>query len=766
MVTETGYGRGARDPLWLMRARDRVLPALADAFAAALLRFDDVLFDRAESAGTSQLIFLDGMRELRRRRDEIVARFGAQLDRAWKGLECGRPLSAEAELAGRQTGGLSLVAEDELESRLAVRNLAGVLLRDCKPVLLRIDRRLGAIAGGLELDADRNPIGPEHIGVAIHEAFALCEFAAEVRLMLIKLCERGLCLEIARLYQALDQQLAQAGVVPEMAPAAADRLNGQTRNPAFGGAGAEGPDAGNDDEQIPAWANRFVNQWAERRGLVQPGGQDAGSAGSASGAMPTGADTQRVLLEALQELLQQSRDARRQVPAAVAAPDILRQLSQREMLSVLSLLQATPSAGLRSAINDSGESLSQRLKSEVLRGATQLGVDPANARLDPIDEDAIDLVGMLFDVMLDERDLATHPREVIGRLLVPFVKVALLDRRMFVQKTHPARRLLNALAEACEGNQGDSAVERALMTKVEEVVDRLTTEFNENLAIFLTLEEEFRDFLGQHRRRIEIAERRAAESQRGQERLDMARMRAAAEVASRVDARDMPQALQDFLRQPWAHHLTMIALRESNGGEAFGSALALADGMLDELQQARSHVAGKPWLHTWQPALQQVFTSAGLHPDMAAKAIEVLHDSLQAVAEARPESECPLPGLPPMESPQPVAKPDLELVGGTDTLDFDNADADRFRGLPIGTWLDFIDKDGRVQAGKLSWISPISARLLFVSRRGVRFCVASPEELAVMVRLGRLRSHVEDGAFDSAMNGVIRRLDTGAMAVA
>ena len=186
-----------------------------------------------------------------------------------------------------------------------------------------------------------------------------------------------------------------------------------------------------------------------------------------------------------------------------------RQLSQREMLSVLSLLQSTPSATLRAAIGDTGESLAQRLKSEVLSGANRLGVDPSTARLAPVDEDAIDLVGMLFDVMLDERDLEGRPRELIGRLVVPFVKVALLDRRMFVQKTHPARRLLNVLAEACEGNSGESAAERTLMAKVEEVVDRLTAEFNENLAVFLTLEEEFRDFLNQHKRRIEIAERRA-----------------------------------------------------------------------------------------------------------------------------------------------------------------------------------------------------------------------------------------------------------------
>ena len=56
-------------------------------------------------------------------------------------------------------------------------------------------------------------------------------------------------------------------------------------------------------------------------------------------------------------------------------------------------------------------------------------------------------------------------------------------------------RLLNALAEACEGNQGESAAERTLLSKVEEIIERLVAELNENLAIFMTLEEEFRDFL-------------------------------------------------------------------------------------------------------------------------------------------------------------------------------------------------------------------------------------------------------------------------------
>src|SRR5690606_15984141 len=208
----------APDMALLAQVREAFLPALGEAFAVAVARYDDVLFDRAERAGASQLLFLDGMRELRRQRETIASRFGNQLALAWRSLEEGVPLSAEGALSGKESG-LSLVPEHELESRLAARNLAAALLRECKDVLARIDRRLGWVAGGTGLDLDSNPIGPEHIGVAVHEAFAGCELAPEVRLVLIKLCERDLAPLVAKLYEGLDQRLVRAGVLP--GPAAA-----------------------------------------------------------------------------------------------------------------------------------------------------------------------------------------------------------------------------------------------------------------------------------------------------------------------------------------------------------------------------------------------------------------------------------------------------------------------------------------------------------------------------------------------------------------
>ena len=133
---------------------------------------------------------------------------------------------------------------------------------------------------------------------------------------------------------------------------------------------------------------------------------------------------------------------------------------------------------------------------------------------------------------------------MINRLLVPYIKAAVMDRRLFLYKAHPARRLLNVVAEASEGNRGEGPQERELMARVEETIDRLVADFNEDIAIFETLEQELRSFLEQHRKRIEVAERRATESQRGQERLEQAREGVSVDLSISRDRRAN-------CRRPW-----------------------------------------------------------------------------------------------------------------------------------------------------------------------------------------------------------------------
>ena len=69
-----------------------------------------------------------------------------------------------------------------------------------------------------------------------------------------------------------------------------------------------------------------------------------------------------------------------------------------------------------------------------------------------------------------------------------------------------------------------------------------------------------------------------------------------------------------------------------------------------------------------------------------------------------------------------------------------------------------IGEDHMPQPAKLSWVSPISNRLLFVNRRGMRVCAASAEELAVMLKQGKLTLRQIDTAFERAMTQVLGKL--------
>ena len=109
------------------------------------------------------------------------------------------------------------------------------------------------------------------------------------------------------------------------------------------------------------------------------------------------------------------------------------------------------------------EVIAEQLRKEVAQNARKLGVVGDNLHLDGLDEDAVDLVALLFDVLLDGPQFDANIRRKIGRMLVPYVKVAVKDRRMFLFKEHPARRLLNTVAEACEGNHGEAPQEQALV---------------------------------------------------------------------------------------------------------------------------------------------------------------------------------------------------------------------------------------------------------------------------------------------------------------
>ncbi|MCT8272407.1 DUF1631 family protein [Xanthomonas translucens] len=231
----------------LDQVRDVVSVPLAEAFGEVLDVLADALLRLAERAGATQNDYFEAIQLLRQQREPIAARFRGHLAQAWQALEAGRPLSVERTLTCAR-GDLSLVSAQELDVRLAVRNLAGAIQHRWRPELMRLSRFLGFIAVGPRIDADTNPFGPEHVGAAVHAALHGLVLAPQVQLAIVRICEQELQERVGELYARLEQRLDQVARARSL-PTARTRRRAIPRN------GASGEDA------APDWISRFFETW-------------------------------------------------------------------------------------------------------------------------------------------------------------------------------------------------------------------------------------------------------------------------------------------------------------------------------------------------------------------------------------------------------------------------------------------------------------------------------------------------------------------------
>lgn len=744
-TSERRPGTVARDLIAAMRRRstEHLQSVLARVFARA----DDWLFDLVKKDGApTGSPYLHAMRALRNSRAPIERGFRDQLDKGFEQLDTRATPKPQGEADGNVV--LALLDESELEEQLATNLTAEAIMRIHGNMLDELAGRLARMLGVAQMEPAQNPLSAHSLANAIGEAHRGVEVPADVRMVLFKYYEREVIHDLRELLVDLNGRLAAAGFTP---------VNAAPK---------------------PAPPKPAAQPAPEQSDLVAPRTAD-GYAPAASDYAPPGAHApsteDRAVFDALVQMLHAWRPGQApQQGGRQTGRGGQRPMVADEMMSVLSLMQNSVPAAVSEALERPEVSLAALLKNELLRGASRIGLPPEQVSMSQDDEDAVDLVGMLFDVMFDERDFEHSARTMISRLVVPFVKAAVMDRRLFLYKSHPARRLLNSLAEAVEGNRGEGPQERELLQKAENTVDRLIAEFNEDIAIFETLEQELRQFLDQHRRRVELAERRAAEAQRGQERLEQARDLASKELEQRTRGLQSTPAMEDFLGRCWTHHLSMIALREGPESASWQSALSVADRLLALLP--RSGEAAKPAgpaLQALREPIENVLASSGIIGEAAQEMQRALEDSLERLARGQAPAPAPSNLIPPEnvvampERRNPAAaaaaaladlKPRLEVVAGKARLEVSEDDVELMRQLKIGTWIHIAGEDGKHHPVKLSWISPISSRLMFVNRRGVRVLVASVEELAAMKQEGNLLVREQEGVFDQVLHRVMGRL--------
>ncbi|WP_187775809.1 DUF1631 family protein [Luteimonas suaedae] len=675
----------------------------------------------------------------------------------------------------RRVESLELMSEGELEIHLAGQQITELLEHQFLHPLAQLDERLEALAASLGIEGrPLNPLRPEVAVSAFVDLFQPDDLTPGLRMMVFHQFDKRLPKVLAEVYAKANTTLQTAafgghGVATVRRsggyePHASARRD-EARAPRIGEQAAEGwvPDGGT-VENIGATAPGGGGQRAVGEGQRSgPSSADSGGmplryrdlvreqlqAWRARGGLHVGsADAGISVAEEVEALAEAASEAEGQV------------LGTEDMLNIASLLQGDdPGPYTRALAGEDKRALAEVIRAEILGGVRQLGFDPEKTRFSADEEDAIDLVGILFQSLCEANELLQRSRSLYGRLVVPYVKVALTDDSMFNRRNHPARQLLDALTEACDGNTGETAQDKETLDKAEHAVDRVVEEYQEDQAVFELAAAELRDQLDQQRRRSELAEKRVAESIHGRERLQMARRNAEGLVASRMADRPLTAPVGHFLDQHWRHYLTQTWLRDGPESERHHAAIGLGDAMVqvdaDAAQVRGAAVADQ--LLALQVPLGECYSSCGLD---AAAARDAMARIISALAMPdTPRSVRTPNGGEIDDGPGDDSIAPLRLAGGTDAVACDPAIAARMRRLRVGQGLRLIDRGGHETAARIAWISPLTSRFLIVNRRGVRKMVVSPEELALLVASGRVVVRSVDAPFDEAMKQLWQRLN-------
>ena len=716
----------------LSRVRESARARLAAALATALKALPDELTGVAAASTSTpeQRLLMEAGAAAQAHAGAITASFerslGEIFDRKLRPAPPA-PESSEACLAG-----LTLVDDTAIELEIAfgrlVRKTGDELDAD---QLAGIAARLGELAVGKALEGPANPIGPETALEALQAACGAAPAEGPVRITLVNGLQPHVALALRQLYPELNDMLIAQGILPRIrrevqrarqGPAGARGAAGGGGGAGAGGGGAPG---------IPG-----APGIASAHGMPMPPGALPG--------LPDGITISQAM--ALKDLLPGATGSPIDVGAIVGAlldgPPATRRHGARMLAnpdgSLFSRAMATPPPA----------ELLARLSQ--LQGVAGVGAaegpgdlaavvdDLARTRDHPLDRLTGELVAVVFDFVLHDRDVPDAVKAEIARLQIVAFKAALLDRSFFARREHPLRELLSAVTDAGADPQLDGGAESRFVAGLRAIVDEVLAGFSDDLAVFVAARERLAALVAEldeeEAKAVEEVASGLAEAERGEE----IRVRAAAEVARRT-AHGAPAFVERFLADTWVRVLADAERHGGTGDAGWDARLALVDDLVwsVEPKQAAEVPRLMAMLPKLVPALNRGMKAVDVPGDAQRAFLDELMKAhtelLQAARSKRPlpppaRAPAPAPSVP-APAPEEIAAPELA--------------ADAMLGLERGAVVEFTDVEPPVRA-KLAWISPKRTVYLFTAR-GAKARHISPSELAGALREGRARRLADSG---------------------
>lgn len=327
---------------------------------------------------------------------------------------------------------------------------------------------------------------------------------------------------------------------------------------------------------------------------------------------------------------------------------------------------------------------------------------------------ALEAVELVFDAIDALSTLHPAVRGLIRRLQIPYLRLALVDSDLLYGEGHPARRLLDGIAEI-GATVGEGEAGQAVLHALGDLVQGLQSPQASGIEAFARSVEALEHLRSERNRRAEVIGRQHAEAAGRAERRESAVLHALASLDATMLDNTLP-AIRNFIEIWWVQVVARAVYSFGEGDERVRELVALAAQFVhsgDEGVRGDAPLVGSKALAEIVAGLHSGLETLGL--DKAACS-RVLASSLAAIVALRTER------LPAPEAVRRVQGPIFSEISGGRSLRLLHhqggahirAGAQSLAALGIGRWVSLVLPGGEAFLGVVTWVGPAGRVFLLV----------------------------------------------------
>ncbi len=679
---------------------------------------NDFFFDMAEKAETNaiQNQYFAAIGDTRKNKTELTRQFVKNVNVIFQKFKSHDHVyfieNAEQTEETKRT--LTLIKEDDLDQKLAINNVIAKISQIYHEDLYLLNERFAEIADEAEITNNSNPIGPDAIVNAFALSLKVLKSENNVKLMIIKLFEKNMVESLGPAYRMVNKYFKKQKILPE--------IKFEVKHK---------PVAGNH-------INNSINYLAH--------------------ALSETDDNYKKIANIL------DHDREQVSHEANYSPENIVQFSQ-----LSDALDQIKVELLSDHELEAQQSISPlELKDELLRKLKELKALTKQNQITAADENTIDLIGQLFQFLVEDRNLPETIQLVLSKLQLPYLQIALKDETFFSDKHNNARQLLNIMAQASIGWSREFDEKGLFLNKIKEIVGFILKNHEKNIN-YEKLIERFIQFDQQLKKRSVIAERRTTEKMSGRERLNHAKVKSAEVLKKHLKGQKVPSLVREVLLKPWANVLILSELRQKESPEELQKHQDFVRRLVNAANPNNHDKRSKAALKAICEELAEGLKLVAFEPQELREKTAQMMACLSKINGLKSSRE-PIDFIAPAEIlklskefnkessvGEYIKNPDKNFKPPTRIKLINDAYQETAENIKLGDWLE-IKKGKKRMRVKLSWISPISGKLLLVNAKGAKVVDLFPVELAHRLRKKQFVTLQQVPLIDRAMSSIADKM--------